>query len=63
MNHEIWLITGVAGAGKTTLAKALAATWAHGAHIEGYRLQEWIMARAMGLGKEPSAKSDRQISG
>ena len=61
MSGEVWLITGIPGAGKTTLAKALASSWERGAHVEGDKLQEWIMAGAVGPGEEPPAESDRQI--
>ena len=61
MSREVWLITGIPGAGKTALASALASTWDYGAHVEGDRLQEWIKAGAVGPGETPSAESDRQI--
>ncbi len=59
---EGWLIDGIPGAGKTTIARALAARMSKAAHIEGDRLQEWIVSGAVGPGEEPNEESDGQIA-
>lgn len=41
---EIWLITGIPAAGKTTVARALAARLERSAHIEGEQLWQQIVA-------------------
>jgi predicted kinase len=59
---EAWLVTGIPGAGKSTVSRLLAASVTRGAHIEGDRLQEWIASGAVWPGQEPPEEANRQIA-
>src|SRR4028119_810559 len=58
---EIWIINGIPGVGKTTIARALAARQPRGVHIEGDDLQECIVSGSVPPGGQPPEEERRQI--
>ena len=59
---DVWLISGIPGAGKTTTGRVLAARFPRSAFIEGDLLQEWLVNGIVWPGDEPAAESERQMS-
>ena len=58
---QVWLISGVPGAGKTSVGRALAERLAAAAHVEGDRLAEWVVSGRVLPGDEPAEESARQM--
>lgn len=61
MSAAAVLVTGIPGAGKTTVAAALARTWERGAHIEADVLQGMILAGGLWPDGEPHEEAIAQL--
>jgi cytidylate kinase len=57
----VYIVSGIPGAGKTTVSRLLASRLARGVHLEADRLPEWIVSGGVWPNQEPQAEADRQL--
>ena len=55
-----WLITGLPGAGKSTVSRRLAQTYPRAAHLDGDHLQSAVVSGIVWPNAAPAAEASRQ---
>ena len=60
--QDIWLVTGMPGACKTTISAALVAHFDHGVHIPGDAVDGMIVSGRVEPGDEPTDQAELQIA-
>jgi predicted kinase len=58
---DVWIVNGMPGVGKSTVARKLAERWPRGAHLEADRLQELIVSGSVPPGSLPLEEQQRQV--
>ena len=62
LSDSVWLITGIPGAGKSTVSREIARQFPRSAHVEVDRVREMVVSGRMNPGQEPLAESDAQLA-
>ena len=57
----VFIVSGIPGAGKTTVSNLLAERLQRGVHIEADQLQRWIRSGGLWPNEEPEAEAMRQL--
>ena len=60
-DDSVWLISGIPGAGKSTVSREIARQFPRSAHVELDRVREMIVSGYLKPGQEPLADSDAQL--
>jgi hypothetical protein len=60
--QDVWLVTGMPGAGKTTISAALVARFDHGVHIPGDDVDDMIVSGRVEPDGEPTDQAELQIA-
>ena len=61
LSNSVWLISGIPGAGKTSVSRSLAEKLPRSAHIEVDLVREMVVSGYLAPGEEPIADSDAQL--